>query len=61
MNTARVLAGVILVAQAVIAYLLSQQSLSFGPVWTVVLGALSVGLTTLGLYLNVRMPGAPAS
>lgn len=60
-NLARILAGVILVSQAVIAYLITQQTLEFGPVPTVVLGALSVGLTALALYLNVRMPGAGAA
>lgn len=56
-NIAQIVGGVILVSQAVIAYLLSQTDVAFDPVPKVMLGAASVGLTALGLYLNVRMPG----
>ena len=56
-NVARIVAGVILVSQAVVAFLLAQQDIQFEPATRVVLGAANVGLTALALYLNVRMPG----
>lgn len=56
-NIAQVIGGVLLVSQAVVAYLLTQTDVAFDGVPKVILGAASVGLTALGLYLNVRMPG----
>lgn len=58
MNVARITAGVIIVSSAVVSFLLvGQTDIVFDPVVKVVLGAANVALTTLGLYLNVRMPG----
>jgi hypothetical protein len=59
-NVARIVAGVIIVSQLMVAYLLSQQDVVFSPAWRVILGAANVGLTGLALYLNVRMPGQTA-
>lgn len=56
-NVAQIVGGILLVSQAVIAYLLTQTDVTFEGVPKVILGAASVGLTALGLYLNVRMPG----
>lgn len=56
-NIAQIVGGLLLVSQAVVAYLLTQTDVSIDGVPKVVLGAISVGLTALGLYLNVRMPG----
>lgn len=56
-RVAQILGGVIIVSDAVTAFLLAQEGVVFDPVVKLVLGAASVALTTLGLYLNVRMPG----
>ena len=57
-NLRQIVAGVIIVSSAVVSFLLVGQSdIVFDPVIKVVLGAANVALTTLGLYLNVRMPG----
>lgn len=56
-NIGRIVAGLILVLSAVIAYLLAQPQGTFDQGITLVLGALNVALTTLALYLNVQLPG----
>lgn len=56
-NVARIVAGVILVAQAVVAYLLIQTDVVFDGIPKLILGAAAVALNALALYLNVRMPG----
>ena len=59
-NTARIIAGVILVSQAIVSYLLIQTDVVFEGAGKLILGVASVGLSTLALYLNVRMPGQNA-
>jgi hypothetical protein len=56
-NVARILAGVIIVAQAIISYLLLQTDVVFEGTAKLLLGVAAVGVTTLATYLNVRMPG----
>ena len=56
-DLARIVAGLILVTQAVVAYLLIQTDVPFEGLPKVILGAASVGLVALSQYLNVRMPG----
>lgn len=56
-NIAQIVGLVIIVSDAVVSFLLSQQGVVFDPIVSLVLGASSVALTTMGLYLNVRMPG----
>lgn len=56
-NIGRIVAGIILVCQAVVAYLLAQPNGTFQDGVTLVLGAISVALTTLALYLKVQLPG----
>jgi hypothetical protein len=59
-NTAQVGGAVLVVLSAVVSFaLLPQPDLTIPPLVKFVLGGLNVGLTTLALYLNVRMPGAP--
>lgn len=59
MTLAQVVAGVLVVAQVMLAFLLSQPDVVFEPLVRVLLGTTSAGVTALALYLNVRMPGAP--
>lgn len=56
-NLAQVIAGVLVVSSAVLSFLLSQPDVVFEPPIRVILGAANIGVTTLALYLNVRMPG----
>lgn len=56
-NIAQVVAGVLVVSSAVLAFLLSQPDVVFAPMVRVILGAANVGVTALALYLNVRLPG----
>lgn len=58
-NLQRVVAGVLVVTSAVLAYLLSQPDVTFEPTIRVILGAANIGVTTLALYLNVSLPGKP--
>lgn len=56
-SLAQIVGAVIIVSSAVVSFLLAQQGVVFDPMVALILGALNVALTTLGLYLNVRMPG----
>ena len=56
-NVGRALAGVLVVAQVVLAFMLSQPDVIFEPMVRVILGATSAGVTALALYLNVSLPG----
>lgn len=56
-DLARIVAGLILVLQAVVAYLLIQTDVPVEGLTKVILGASSVALVALSQYLNVRMPG----
>lgn len=49
----------VLVAQAVVAFLLTQPDVTLPPVVKVGLGALSVGLSTVALFLKIQ-PTPPA-
>ena len=57
MNLSQIIAVIILVLQAVVAYLLSQTDVTFEGVPKVFLGAASVSLSVLALYLKVQLPG----
>ena len=57
MNGAQAVAVLILVLQAVIAFLLSQQDFTFVGLPKVVLGAAAVALNVVALYLKVSLPG----
>lgn len=56
-NIAQVVAGVLVVSSAVLAFLLSQPDVVFEPAIRVILGAMNVGVTALALYLRVTLPG----
>lgn len=56
-SVAQIVGGVIIVSSAVVSFLLAQTGVEFDPTIQLILGAINVALTTLGLYLNVRMPG----
>lgn len=56
-NLGQILAGVLVVLSAVLAFLLSQPDVVFEPMVRVILGAANVGVTTLALYLKVSLPG----
>jgi hypothetical protein len=47
----------ILVAQAVVAFLLTQPDVTLAPIVKVGLGALSVGLSTIALFLKLQPAG----
>lgn len=55
----RIVAGVLVVLSAVLAFLLSQPDVVFEPMVRVILGAANVAVTTLALYMNVALPGKP--
>ena len=57
MNLPQIIAVMILVMQAVVAYLLSQTDVTLEGIPKVFLGALSVALSVLALYLKVSLPG----
>ena len=57
MNAAQVVAVLVVVASAVLAFLLGQSDVTFDPVVKLVLGAANVAVTTLALYLRVTLPG----
>ena len=56
-NLAQIVGVLIIVGDALTAFLLAQNDVAFDPMIKLGLGAASVVCTTLGLYLNVRMPG----
>lgn len=56
-NLAQVVAGVLVVSSAILAFLLSQPDVVFEPQIRVILGAANVGVTALALYLRVTLPG----
>lgn len=56
-NLSQIVAGLILVTSAVLAFLISQPDIQFSPLVRVALGAANVGVTTLALYLRVTLPG----
>ena len=60
-SLSKIVAGVLVVLSAVLAFLLSQPDVVFEPMVRVILGAANVGVTTLALYMNVALPGKPAA
>ena len=48
----------VLVAQAVVAFLLTQPDVTLAPLVKVGLGAVSVGLSTVALFLKIQPAGA---
>jgi hypothetical protein len=58
LNVARVLAGVLVVIQVVLAFLLSQSDVEFQPIVRVALGAASAGVTALAAFLRIEPPKA---
>ena len=56
LNVARVVAGTLVVAQVVLAFLLSQGDLEFQPAVRVALGAASAGVTALAAFLRIEAP-----
>lgn len=59
MNSAQIGGALLVVVSAVVSFaLLPQPDFTIPPTVKFILGGLNVGLTTLALYLNVRMPGA---
>lgn len=59
MNASQVGGAILVVLSAVVSFaLLPQPDLTIPPLVKFILGGLNVALTTLALYLNVRMPGA---
>ncbi len=56
-NIAQVVAGILVVSSAILAFLLSQPDVVFAPMVRVILGAANVGVTALALYLKVVLPG----
>lgn len=57
MNLAQIVAGILVVTSAVLAFLLSQPDVVFEPMVRVILGAANVGVTAMALYLKVALPG----
>jgi len=56
-GVAQILGLIIIVIDALVSFLLAQTGVEFDPGTQLVLGGISVVVTTAGLYLNVRMPG----
>lgn len=56
-NLAQIIAGVLFVSSAVIAFLISQPDVAFSPGIRLILGAANVGVTAMALYLKVQLPG----
>lgn len=56
-NVARVVAGILVVAQVVLAFLLSQSDVEFQPMIRVALGAASAGVTALAVFLRIEPTG----
>lgn len=59
MNAAQLGALALVVGQAITVFLLTQNDVVIPPVAKLLIGALSVGLTTAALYLKVNLPGRP--
>lgn len=59
MTRSQAVAAAILVAQAVLAYLLTQPDVTIPPLLKVIFGAASVGLNALALVLRIQ-PAPPA-
>lgn len=59
MTRSQLVAGGILVAQAIVAYLLAQPDVVLPPLLKVVLGAAAVGLSSIALVLKIQ-PAPPA-
>lgn len=57
MNAAQALAGILVVAAAILPYLASQPDSLIPPLAKVVIIALNLGTTALALYLKVSLPG----
>jgi hypothetical protein len=57
LNVARVVAGVLIVTQVVLAFLLSQGDVEFQPIVRVALGAASAGVTALAAFLRIEPNG----
>ena len=57
MNSAQALAGILVVAAAILPYLASQPDTIIPPVAKVIIIALNLGVTALALYLKVSLPG----
>jgi hypothetical protein len=58
LNVARVVAGILVVSQVVLAFLLSQGDVEFQPLVRVMLGAASAGVTALAAFLRIEPPTA---
>jgi hypothetical protein len=56
-NAAQALAGILVVAAAILPYLASQPDSLIPPLAKVVIIALNLGTTALALYLKVSLPG----
>lgn len=56
MTRSQLVAGGVLVAQAVVAYLLTQPDVTIPPLLKVVLGAASVALSSVALLLRISPP-----
>lgn len=59
MTRSQFVAGGILVAQAIVSYLLTQPDVAIPPLLKVALGASSVGLSSVALFLRIQ-PAPPA-
>ena len=57
MNASQALAAILVVAAAVLPYLLTQPDTLVPPLLKVILGAVNIGVTALALYLKVSLPG----
>jgi hypothetical protein len=58
MTRSQAVAGGVLVAQAVVSYLLTQPDVVLPPIVKVVLGASAVGLSAIALFLRIQ-PSPP--
>jgi hypothetical protein len=57
MTRSQLVAGGILVAQAIVSYLLTQPDVVLPPLIKVALGASAVGLSTVALFLKIQPAG----
>jgi hypothetical protein len=56
-NLSQIVAGILFVSSAVIAFLISQPDVAFSPGIRLILGAANVAVTAMALYLKVQLPG----
>lgn len=57
LTRSQAVAAAILVAQAVVAFMLTQPDVVFPPILKLALGCASVGLSTLALFLRIQPAG----